>query len=86
MPWWTSDRIGRWERGRRQARLSLTGGRLQATATGALPAATVLVLDTGNATGEHQDAGWEPVERWGFPFWRRVADLPGELAFGGGAA
>jgi peptidoglycan/xylan/chitin deacetylase (PgdA/CDA1 family) len=77
MQWWTSDRIGRWERDRRQMRLSLARGRLEATAAEALPSATVLVLDTG----PHQDAGWERVERWGFPFWRRVADLPGELAF-----
>ncbi len=86
MPWWTSDRIGRWERGRRQVRLSVGGGRLRATAAGVLPSATVLVLDTGNSTDGHQDAGWERVERWGFPFWRRVADLPGELPFGGAGA
>ena len=86
MPWWTSDRIGRWERSRRQVRLSAEGGLLQATAAEALPSATVLVLDTGSSTGKQQDTGWERIERWGFPFWRRVADLPGELAFDSGRA
>lgn len=86
MQWWTSDRIGRWERARRQVRLAVAGGRLQATATASLRSATVFVLDTGNSGDKRQDAGWDRVERWGFPFWRRVTDLPGDLVFDTSAA
>ena len=80
LAWWTSDRIGRWERARRRVRLSAQDGRLQATAPEALPSATLLVLRAGDAGGTRQElAGWEALERWGFPFWRRVADLPCSL-------
>ena len=80
LAWWTSDRIGRWERARRWVRLSAYDGRLQATAPEALRSATLLVLRAGDAGSSREEmAGWEAVERWGFPFWRRVADLPCSL-------
>lgn len=81
LQWWTSDRIGRWERSRRKVRLSVAGGRLQAITPEPVPSATLLVLDTGDDSSDRRElAGWEPVERWGFPFRRRVVDLPCSLA------
>ncbi|HEV7216420.1 MAG TPA: hypothetical protein VGP33_14990 [Chloroflexota bacterium] len=81
LPWWTSDRIGRWERARRQVQLSVEDGRLQATSPEPLPSATLLVLDTGDTGSSRRDQpGWDAVERWGFPFWRRIVHLPNALA------
>jgi hypothetical protein len=83
MEWWTSDRVGRWERARRGTRLARRNGRLSAGGEQPLPGGTLLLLDVTGKALEGQAAGWERVQRWGFPFWRRVADLPAELPLPG---
>ncbi len=84
MQWWTSDRIGRWERARRGTRLSVRDGTLHAESASTIYGATVLVLDVeGSLAGDtsKRGDGWQRIERWGFPFWQRVADVPAELAW-----
>ena len=76
MPWWTGAAIGRWERARRRVRLAVRGDALHAEADMPIAGGTLLLLDVGQP---HPGLGWEQVERWGFPFWRIVADLPAVL-------
>lgn len=78
MPWWTSAEIGRWERARRRVRLLPHADALQADVDHPLAGATLLLLDVGQPP---LGAGWERIERWGFPFWRAVGDLPAVLPF-----
>ncbi len=87
LQWWTSARIGRWEHARRGIRLGVSQGIVRATATDALRAATLLVLDPSEIEDSRPGAdGWERVERWGFTFRRRVVDVPCILPLWGGDA
>ncbi|MDA0748610.1 MAG: hypothetical protein O2954_18990, partial [bacterium] len=76
MEWWTADRIGKWERARRQVRFEANGKGYRVSTETDLEKATVLVLEPGEGTRVSVDGQkGERVERYGFDFQAVTTDL-----------